>query len=57
MNSRKDEYGFERLENYLYANAESTPRELLEGLVKDVNVFTGDSEKIDDISILVLSRK
>jgi serine phosphatase RsbU (regulator of sigma subunit) len=57
MNSRKDEYGFERLENYLYANAESTPPELLEGLVKDVNVFTGDSEKIDDISILVLSRK
>jgi serine phosphatase RsbU (regulator of sigma subunit) len=57
MNSRKDEYGFERLENYLYANAESTPPELLEGLVKDVNLFAGDSELIDDISILVLSRK
>ncbi|MCU0373074.1 MAG: serine/threonine-protein phosphatase [Ignavibacteria bacterium] len=57
MNSRKDEYGFERLENYLYAHAESSPSELLDRLVKDVNVFTGDSEKIDDISILVLSRK
>jgi len=57
MNSRKDEYGFERLENYLYAHAESSPPELLDGLVKDVNHFAGDSELIDDISILVLSRK
>jgi serine phosphatase RsbU (regulator of sigma subunit) len=57
MNDRKDEYGFERLEKYLYANAESSPSDLLDGLVKDVNLFAGDSEKIDDISILVLSRK
>jgi sigma-B regulation protein RsbU (phosphoserine phosphatase) len=57
MNDRKEEYGFERLENYLYAHAESSPPELLEGLVKDVNKFAGDSELIDDISILVLSRK
>jgi len=57
MNSRKNEYGFERLENYLYAHAESSPPELLDGLVKDVSLFAENSELIDDISILVISRQ
>ncbi|MFA5010500.1 MAG: PP2C family protein-serine/threonine phosphatase [Ignavibacteria bacterium] len=56
MDSNKNEYGFEKFEDYLYMHTDSSPAELLEGLVKDVNRFTGNTEQIDDISILVLSR-
>lgn len=56
MDIERNEYGFEKFENYLYKNTGSSPSELLEGLIKDVNLFTGNAEQIDDISILVLSR-
>ena len=35
---------------------EDTPSDLLDGLIKDVSIFTNNAEQIDDISILVLSR-
>ncbi len=56
MNSRRDEYGFERLESFLYANSEKPPAALLEDLIKDVNAFMDGAEQIDDISIMVLTR-
>jgi serine phosphatase RsbU (regulator of sigma subunit) len=56
MDDIKNEYGFTRLEDFLYKNITGTPSDLLDGLIKDVNEFTGDAEQIDDISILVLSR-
>ncbi len=56
MDNNRNEYGFEKFENYLYLHTECSPTELLEGLIKDVNQFTGNAEQIDDISILVLSR-
>ncbi|MDD5361300.1 MAG: PP2C family protein-serine/threonine phosphatase [Ignavibacteria bacterium] len=56
MNSYRGEYGFERLENFLYSNQDTEPSKLIDDLVKDVKNFTGDAEQLDDISILVLSR-
>lgn len=56
MNSRRDEYGFERLESFLYANSEKPPAALLDDLIKDVNAFMDGAEQIDDISIMVLTR-
>ena len=56
MDKNKNEYGFEKLESYLYANAGKVSTELLNGLINDVNKFTGSAEQIDDISLLVLSR-
>lgn len=56
MDGDKNEYGFERLESYLYENAGNEPSKLLNGLIADVNKFSGNAEQIDDISLLVLSR-
>lgn len=56
MDNSRNEYGFEKFENYLYRNTGSSPSELLDGLINDVNQFTDNAEQIDDISILVLSR-
>ncbi len=56
MDEIRNEYGFERLEDYLYKHTEDTPADLLDGLIKDVSLFTNNAEQIDDISLLVLSR-
>lgn len=56
MDNVRNEYGFTRLEDFLYQNTSSTPSDLLDGLIKDVNKFSDGAEQIDDISILVLSR-
>jgi serine phosphatase RsbU (regulator of sigma subunit) len=56
MDDIKNEYGFTRLEDFLYKYSASTPSDLLEGLINDVNKFSGGAEQVDDISILVLSR-
>jgi sigma-B regulation protein RsbU (phosphoserine phosphatase) len=56
MDNVKNEYGFARLEDFLYQNTESSPSDLLDGLIKDVNKFSDGAEQVDDISILVLSR-
>ncbi len=56
MDEIRNEYGFERLEDYLYKHTEDTPSDLLDGLIKDVSLFTNNAEQIDDISLLVLSR-
>lgn len=56
MDNVRNEYGFTRLEDFLYRNTSSTPSDLLKGLIKDVNKFSDGAEQVDDISILVLSR-
>lgn len=56
MDGIRNEYGFTRLEDFLYQNTSSTPSDLLNGLIADVNKFSDGAEQIDDISILVLSR-
>lgn len=56
MDNMRNEYGFERLEDFLYKHTEDTPSNLLNGLISDVNLFTNNAEQIDDISLLVLSR-
>ncbi|MEI7483429.1 MAG: PP2C family protein-serine/threonine phosphatase [Ignavibacteriota bacterium] len=56
MDNVKNEYGFTRLEDFLYKNTSGTPSDLLDGLISDVNRFSDGAEQVDDISILVLSR-
>jgi len=56
MNNKREEYGFVRLESYLNENAYKRPKELLDGIQKDVNAFTGGAELADDISILIIGK-
>lgn len=57
MNEYREEYGFERMEKFLTDNSDKKPKELLSGLMNDVNLFTGKTEKIDDISIIIIGKK
>jgi serine phosphatase RsbU (regulator of sigma subunit) len=57
MNKTKQEYGFERIENILQRNTEKSPLELIDILNNDVRNFIGESEQIDDLTILIIGRK
>ena len=56
MNAKRDEYGFEKLENFLNANADKSPSLLLNNLVDDVKYFIKETEQKDDMSILIIGR-
>ena len=56
MDSERNEYGFERLEQYLYSNVDKEPKDILHGLIMDVNNFTGKRARNDDLTILVIKR-
>lgn len=57
MNKVKQEYGFDRIENILQQNTDKSPAELIDILNNDVRDFMGESEQIDDLTILIIGRK
>lgn len=56
MNKTKQEYGFGRIESILQQNTDKNPAELIDILNNDVRDFIGDSEQIDDLTILIIGR-
>ncbi|MGB9695984.1 MAG: PP2C family protein-serine/threonine phosphatase [Ignavibacteria bacterium] len=57
MNPYYDEYGFERLEQFLFSHANEPTSRLLNNLINSINNFTSDTEQKDDLSILIVSCK
>lgn len=56
MNANRDEFGAEKLESFLYANASKNSSELKDNLVKEIKLFTGDTPQKDDMTILTIGR-
>lgn len=56
MNSSKEEYGYDKLEKFLYNNLDKRPQELLNNLVADINKFTQETPQKDDITVLIIGR-
>jgi sigma-B regulation protein RsbU (phosphoserine phosphatase) len=56
MNSSKMEYGLDSLEFFLNNNAGKKTNELMNGLIADVNKFTGKSLQRDDLTLLIIQR-
>jgi len=50
------EYGFDRLESFIYSNIEKKPKEILDNLLNEVNKFSEGASLIDDISVLIIGR-
>lgn len=57
MNPYRNEYGFEKLEQFLFTHANESTNSLLNSLISSVNNFISDTEQKDDLSILIVSRK
>jgi len=56
VNSMKEEYGEERLRNFLLSHAEGSPAETIRELRSDVKQFVVDQPPSDDTTILVCKR-
>jgi serine phosphatase RsbU (regulator of sigma subunit) len=50
-------YGDKRLHSVLNENSTKTPYEILEAVKKDIDVFAGEAEQFDDITMLCLEYK
>lgn len=54
INNTKEQFGEERLLNYLNQNKEATLMDTLKGLREDIRVFAEDAEQFDDITMLIM---
>ena len=50
-------YGLERMEAVLNRLADCAPQELLQGIKADVDAFTGEADRFDDLTMLCLTYK
>jgi serine phosphatase RsbU (regulator of sigma subunit) len=55
-NSQKEEFGFERLEHFLNANADAGSKQLLEKLNKHIENYTQNTQQKDDSTIVIIGR-
>jgi sigma-B regulation protein RsbU (phosphoserine phosphatase) len=55
-NSQKEEFGFERLEHFLNANADLGSKQLLEKLNKHIENYTQDTQQKDDLTTVIIGR-
>lgn len=56
-NANQELYGMSRLEAILNKNSNLSPSELLPTIKQDIDLFVGDSEQFDDITMLCLEFK
>ncbi len=57
VNAQKEEFGFDRLRQFLARHAHLTAEELIEALVKEVRTFANRVDQNDDITVVVLQRR
>ena len=53
-NSGREIYGINRLKEYLRTHRGTTPESFIEGLVRDLNAFSGSPRFDDDLTLVVL---
>ncbi len=56
MNSNEEEYGEERLLNFIEKNKTLPAVELINSIIKNVKDFAGNVEQMDDMTIIVIKR-
>jgi serine phosphatase RsbU (regulator of sigma subunit) len=56
MNPKKEEFGFERLENFMNLNADKDIKLFLDALHKNIEEFTQGTIQKDDLTILIIGK-
>ena len=57
MNTHREQYGFDRLRRSFLKYSPGTATEIVDGIHRDVSMFTGNAEQNDDIAMVVVRRK
>jgi len=53
----EEEFGYDRMRENLLANADRSPNDTIEAMLRGVEAFAGEATQFDDIAMLVLSRQ
>lgn len=56
QNEKRDEYGIEKIEEFLNSNPDKKTNEIIDELVADVNKFTQNKIQSDDLTIIAIER-
>jgi len=56
QNEKRDEYGIEKVEEFLNSNSGKKPVQIIDELVADVNKFTSNKIQSDDLTIMAVER-
>jgi len=56
MNLKEEEFGEERLEKIISANLDKKPEELINLILKEIDVHVGKAPQMDDQTMVVLKR-
>lgn len=56
FNEREEEYGEDRLANFLQKHANAEPRDLLQSLVNDVLKFCSSAKPSDDMTMMIITK-
>ena len=56
MNENEEEYSDEKMFNFFQNHAESSAKDFIDDLVKDVKEYSGTALQSDDITAIILKR-
>jgi phosphoserine phosphatase RsbU/P len=56
MNEKEEEYSDEKMINFFQNNSNSSSKDFINALVKDVKAYSGNAQQSDDITALILKR-
>ncbi|MBS1515121.1 MAG: PP2C family protein-serine/threonine phosphatase [Bacteroidetes bacterium] len=57
QNEKRDEYGIDKIEEFLNSNSDKSTTHIIDELVADVNKFTQNKIQSDDLTIIAIERK
>lgn len=55
-NENKDMFGISRLKEVIYKNKDKDPEEIKNSILKEINIFKGDYEQVDDLTFVILKK-
>lgn len=56
QNEKRDEYGIDKIEEFLNSNSDKNTKQIIDDLVTDVNKFTQNKIQSDDLTIIAIER-
>ena len=57
MNENEEEYGEEKLKEFISNHLDKSPDKIMENILSDVKVFVGEAPQWDDMTLLIIKRE
>ncbi len=57
MNEDEEEYGEERLQEFISKHTDASPDKIIENILSDVNMFVGAAPQYDDMTLLIIKKE